>query len=104
MNLESFYSFYDLELLILQLIMDQECYEVSWHTFHDHLQLTLQNLLNSDCFADVTLVCEDKKQYKAHKLILSACSSMFKSIINDFSSNNSVIFLKGIKGHLHLPH
>ena len=78
--------------------MDQECYEVSWHTFHDHLQLTLQNLLNSDCFADVTLVCEDKKQYKAHKLILSACSSMFKSIINDFSSNNSVIFLKGIKG------
>ena len=45
---------------------------------------------------DVTLVCDDKQQFKAHKLVLSACSSVFKSIINDLPEKSSVIYLKGI--------
>ena len=39
----------------------------------------------------------DKRQFKAHRIVLSACSSVFKSIINDLPHNNSVIYLKGIQ-------
>ena len=51
-----------------------------------------------DSFADVTLVTDDKKQIKAHRIILSAWSSVFKEIFN-FNTNNNhpVIYLRGIQ-------
>ena len=32
-------------------------------------------------FADVTLVCEDKTQIEAHKIIISASSPFFKDVL-----------------------
>ena len=57
----------------------------------------LHEMMKSNDFTDVTLVCDDKRQFKAHKIVLSACSSVFKSIINDLPHNNSVIYLRGIQ-------
>ena len=57
----------------------------------------LHEMMKSSYIADVTLVCDDKIQFKAHLIILSACSSVFKSIINDLSQNSSVIYLRGIQ-------
>ena len=49
-------------------------------------------------FADVTLVTDDKKQIRAHLTILSACSAVFKNILQIDNSNvNPVIYLRGIK-------
>merc|ERR1712126_211027 len=45
---------------------------------------------------DITLVSEDRKSFKAHKVILSACSPVFKSIINDGALSNPTVFLRGI--------
>ena len=77
--------------------MDTEKCNINWHTYSDHLQDMLYEMKNSDELTDVTLVCDDKKQFKAHKVVLSACSTVFKSIINDLPHNNSVIYLKGIQ-------
>jgi len=57
----------------------------------------LYEMRKSDHLTDVTLVCDDKQQFKAHKIVLSACSSVFKSIINDLPQNSSVIYLRGIQ-------
>ena len=57
----------------------------------------LHALMKSNELTDVTLVCDDKTQFKAHKIVLSACSTVFKSIINDLPQNNSVIYLRGIQ-------
>merc|ERR1712208_243321 len=53
--------------------------------------------MKSDKLTDVTLVYDDKIQFKAHKIVLSACSTVFKSIINDLPQNNSVIYLRGVQ-------
>ena len=67
--------------------MNQEKYNLNWHTYSDHLKEMLHEMMKSNEFTDVTLVCDDKIQFKAHKIVLSACSSVFKSIINDLPKN-----------------
>ena len=77
--------------------MHQEKYNLNWHTYSDHLREMLHEMMKSNELTDVTLISDDKKQFKAHKIVLSACSSVFKSIINDLPQNSSVIYLRGIQ-------
>merc|ERR1712126_502462 len=76
--------------------MHQEKYNLKWHTFSDHLRNMLHEMMKSNELTDVTLVCDDKIHIKAHKIVLSACSPVFKDILNDLPQNNSVIYLRGI--------
>jgi len=41
----------------------------------------LDSMRKSSCFTDVTLVCEDLRQIQAHKVVLSACSAVFKRML-----------------------
>ena len=78
--------------------MQDDKYTFSWHTYSDHLRDILKELSSDDSFADVTLVTDDKKQLKAHRNILSACSSVFKEILQiDTNNNHPVIYLRGIQ-------
>ena len=77
--------------------MSQEKYNLNWHTYSDHLREMLHEMMKSNELTDVTLVCDDKKQFKAHKIVLSACSSALKIIIDDLPEYNSVIYLRGIQ-------
>ena len=70
--------------------MSLEKYNLKWHTYSDHLREMLHEMMKSNELTDVTLVCDDKRQFKAHKIVLSACSSVFKSIVNDLPQNCSV--------------
>ena len=76
--------------------MDQEEPNLNWHNYTDHLRAMLHKMMKSNELTDVTLVCDDKKQFQAHKIVLNACSPVFKSIIN-LPQNNSVIYLRGIQ-------
>ena len=76
--------------------MSTEKFDLTWHTYTDHLREMLHGMMTSDELTDVTLVAEDKKHYKAHKVVLSACSKVFKSIIGDNYSLNPIIYLRGI--------
>ena len=77
--------------------MHQEKSNLNWHTYSDHLREILHEMMKSNELTEVTLICDDKNQFKAHKIVLSACSSVFKSIINDLPQNSSVIYLRGIQ-------
>ena len=64
----------------------------------DNLKEMMQQMIVSETFADVTLVGDDKKYIKAHKVILSACSPFIKSILQmDTDTNNAMIYLEGIQ-------
>jgi len=76
--------------------MNQEKIDFTWNTYKDHLQGMLHNMMTSKELTDVTLVSEDKILFKAHKVVLSASSTVFKSIISENFSTNPVIYLRGI--------
>ena len=77
--------------------MDRDNYNVLWQTHGEHIQGVLEKMLSSKEFTDVTLISDDKKQVRAHRNILSACSPVFKSILQiDTLNNQPVIYLKGI--------
>ena len=77
--------------------MYQEKYNLTWDSYSDHLRKMLLEMMKSNYLTDVTLICDDKKQFKAHKIVLSACSSALKIIIDDLPEYNSVIYLRGIQ-------
>ena len=77
--------------------MEPEKYKLKWQTHLDNFRNMLHEMMKSKDLTDVTLVCEDRKHFKVHKVVLSACSSVFKSIVNDIPQNCSVIYLSGIQ-------
>ena len=77
--------------------MNQEKLNLTWHTYTDHLKEMLHDMMYSNELTDVTLVSEDKKKFRAHKVVLSASSSVFKSIISDTILSSPIIFLRGIQ-------
>ncbi|CAH2985140.1 unnamed protein product [Chilo suppressalis] len=54
------------------------------------------SLLNSQTLVDVTLAAEGQ-QLKAHKLVLSACSTYFHSLFVDNPSRHPIVILKDVK-------
>ena len=52
---------------------------------------------NDKHFSDVTLATMDDLQITAHKVILSSCSSFFKNIFINNSSQNLTLYLKDVK-------
>ena len=75
-----------------------ENYNLTWPTYSDHTASMLSQMMRCNNFADVTLVCDDKKQIQAHRNVLSACSGFFKDIllINLQSVQHPVVFLRGV--------
>lgn len=54
-------------------------------------------LLDRGCFCDVTLAC-DGQTLKAHRVVLSACSTYFDSILTNCNSEKDpIIILKDVK-------
>lgn len=54
-------------------------------------------LLDRGCFCDVTLAC-DGQTLKAHRVVLSACSTYFDSILTNCNSEKDpIVILKDVK-------
>ena len=70
-------------------------FDLTWHTFSTHGQDLFKNLMETQEFTDVTLISDDQHQYRVHKFILSACSTVFRKILTS-NFHNSSIYLRGI--------
>jgi hypothetical protein len=76
--------------------MSGEKFSLSWNEFGSNVANTFKNLLSDTKFTDVTLVSADSKQIKAHKVVLSSCSSFFSQILQENPHQHPLLFLKGI--------
>ena len=82
----------------LNTMQHHEKHTLHWNSYPDHLREALKEMILFSDFADVTLVTDDKKQIRAHRNILSACSPVLKNILqSDCNNINPIIFLRGIK-------
>ena len=70
-------------------------FELKWSDFEGNLATSFKDLREDGDLFDVTLVCDDD-QLEAHKVILSASSVFFKSIIKKNPHTHPLIYFKGV--------
>ena len=81
-------------IITISTMHPQEMHTLTWNRYSDHLREMVNEMMTSSQFADVTLVTDDKQLIRAHRNILSACSPVFKHILNlDSSIANPVIYI-----------
>ena len=78
--------------------MGREKYKLEWQTFQNHSVNLNRNLFNDISFSDVTLMTDELVQTPAHKVILSAASTVFKELCAVGSKSvQQILYLRGIK-------
>jgi len=68
-----------------------------WNDFEKNISSSFRELKEDKDFFDVTLVCDDHNQLQAHKVILSACSPFFRSVLKKNPHQHPLLYLKGVK-------
>ena len=73
-----------------------EKFSLKWNDFQLNASKSFKILRKEKEFFDVTLVSDDEVQISAHKVILSACSSFFKSILKNNPHSHPLLYLGGV--------
>jgi hypothetical protein len=73
-------------------------YCLRWNNHQHNLLSVFEDLLNHEAFVDVTLAC-DGMQLKAHKMVLSACSPYFQSLLYNTPDRHPIVFLRDVRYH-----
>ena len=76
--------------------MTSEKFSLTWNDFQANISKSFGDLRKEEYFFDVTLISDDESKLAAHKLVLSSCSSFFKSILRLSSTSNPIIYLSGV--------
>jgi len=78
---------------------NSEKFCLRWNDFERNISSAFRDIRDEKEFFDVTIACEDE-QLQAHKVILSACSPFFRSVLrrNQPASQQGslVLYLKGV--------
>jgi len=67
-----------------------------WNDFESNISGTFREIREEKDFLDCTLSC-GSRQIQAHKLILSACSPFFRSILRQNPHQHPLLYLKGVE-------
>jgi len=67
-----------------------------WNNFENNISNTFKELREDGDFFDVTLACDDD-QVQVHKLVLSACSPFFRTVLKRNPHQHPLLYLKGVK-------
>ena len=73
-----------------------ERFSLKWSDFQSVVSQSFSVLRQEADFYDVTLVIDDHTQISAHKLVLSASSDLFKSILRKNHLSHPLLYLSGV--------
>ena len=82
--------------LVKVSIIMAEKFNLKWNDFQSNASRSFGVLRNEEYLQDVTLVSDDFKQVKAHRLVLSACSEYFKNLLQSIKQSEPWICLEGV--------
>ena len=57
----------------------------------------IKDLQETESLSDVTLVCNDDTEIKAHKFVLIGSSPVFRSMLLQSSQRDTIVYLRGVK-------
>ena len=77
--------------------MDKFNLSLDAEEYTNHVQKTFHEMFKHQDLADITIICDDKNHFKAHKIVLSSWSPVFKSIISTLPSLGATVYLRGVK-------
>ena len=64
--------------------------------FKRSIRASCEDMQMEKYFCDITLSCENK-EVRAHKIVLSSCSSVLKKVVKIIETLHPLIYLNGIK-------
>jgi len=76
--------------------MANEQFCLKWNDFETNVSTAFRELREDKDFFDVTLACDDE-QIQAHKVILAACSTFFRTVLRKNRHEHPLLYLKGVK-------
>jgi len=83
---------------VILSIMGAEKFCLRWNDFETNLSSAFRGLRTDQDLFDVTLSCGEES-LQAHKLVLSACSDMFRAMFRrslSVSSGHTILYLRGV--------
>ncbi|KAL1115685.1 hypothetical protein AAG570_005975 [Ranatra chinensis] len=76
--------------------MGSEHYCLRWNNHQSNLLGVFSQLLEAESLVDVTLASAEGHSLRAHKVVLSACSSYFQSLFLDHPNRHPIVILKDV--------
>ena len=70
---------------------------LKWNDFQQNIISSYHDLRKDSDFCDVTLVSEEDQHIKAHRIILSACSPFFSTVLRRNKHSHPMIYMRGVK-------
>ncbi|XP_049819634.1 protein bric-a-brac 1 isoform X2 [Aethina tumida] len=81
--------------------MSGQHYCLRWNNYQSNMTSVFHQLLENEAFVDVTLACNDLS-LKAHKVVLSACSSYFQKLLLENPCKHPTIIMPQDVGYADL--
>jgi len=76
--------------------MGSDKFCLRWNDFESNISSAFKELRDDKDFFDVTLACGDE-EIRAHKVILSACSTFFRNVLRRNPHHHPFMYLKGVR-------
>ncbi|KAJ9587695.1 hypothetical protein L9F63_018875 [Diploptera punctata] len=71
-------------------------FSLRWNNYLSHITCAFDSLRSDEDLVDVTLSCEGKR-IRAHKMLLSACSTYFRDLFKENPCQHPVIIFRNVK-------
>ena len=68
-----------------------------WNDFESNISSAFREIRNERDFFDVTLACDDDQTISAHKVIISACSPLFRSMLKRSKHEHPLVYMRGVR-------
>ncbi|CRK92423.1 CLUMA_CG005978, isoform A [Clunio marinus] len=76
---------------------DGQGFCLRWNNHKSNLVEILESLIKMECYVDCTIYVDNHVQFKAHRVVLAACSPYFQLILQDAPQDHCSIIFPGVQ-------